>query len=306
MDKIICARLLVNFYGLNHSSRLVYLFEKKPEELSWKDYLGGKLPDWLVDLEKGDRLYERMRDHVEALHCCGINFCVYGDEDYPKQFYAMIDPPLFIGYRGQQTWKNSKLISVVGSREPNELSLMWLENHFVPVLQQLNLTTVSGGARGIDQKAHGLSLRYRQPTIAVLPSGLLNMYPSTMSDWQDEIIEFGGCILSEYSEQQRMRKDLFRHRNRLIAALSPVTFIVEAKMKSGTLMTANIAAQQGRVVFVVPGHPMMPSFSGNNLLLSEGATMIRDANDLSSTLLAEFGLFTSEKLPLDGEVMITY
>ncbi len=306
MDKIICARLLVNFYGINQASRLVYLFQEKPLNLNWKDYLGSKLPDWVLDLEKGDRLYERMCDHVEALHICGIRFVVYGDEDYPKQFYAMIDPPLFIGYRGHQAWKNQKNLSVVGSREPTELSLQWMENHLVPVIQNLQLTTVSGGARGVDQKAHGLSLRYRQPTIAVLPSGLLNMYPSTMSDWQDEILEFGGCIMSEYSEQQRMRKDLFRHRNRLIAALSPVTLIIEAKVKSGTIMTANIAAQQGKVVFVVPGHPMMPSFGGNNLLLSEGATLIRDASDLSSMLSVEFGFPVNEKLPIDNTSLSSY
>ena len=106
------------------------------------------------------------------------------------------------------------------------------------------------------------------------------------------IVEQGGCLLSEYDHAMPMQKYLFPHRNRLIAALGLATVIIEARLRSGTLITAEQACQAGRPVWVLPGHPQDPHFSGSLQLLMEGATMIRHAEDLRA-------LFTVEALSFD-------
>jgi len=113
------------------------------------------------------------------------------------------------------------------------------------------------------------------------------------------VIEGGGCFVSEYDFSQAMHKYLFHHRNRLIAALGAATLLVEARRKSGTLITAQQAAQLGRSVWVVPGHPQDPHFAGCLDLLSEGALMIRDAQDLSMYFSSEL---TDEKMSMAAVV----
>ncbi|MEN0058951.1 MAG: DNA-processing protein DprA, partial [Bdellovibrio sp.] len=174
-----------------------------------------------------------------------------------------------------------RALSVVGSREPCYDSLQWMEKELSAFCEEKKPLIVSGGARGVDQKSHGVALRKKHPTVVVLPSGLENMYPGTLLEWVKPVLDSGGCFLSEYAFTQRMHKYLFHHRNRLIAALGEATLLVEARRRSGTLMTANQAVQMGRPVWVVPGHPHDVHFSGSLDLLSEGALMVRDAQDLS-------------------------
>ncbi len=124
-------------------------------------------------------------------------------------------------------------------------------------------------------------------TVVVVPSGLGCLYPDTLKEWITPVLNQGGCFLSEYAFEQKMHKHLFHHRNRLIAALGKATLLVEARKRSGTLITAHQAIQLGRPLWVVPGHPHDPHFSGSLDLLSEGAVMIRDAQDLSMYFTSE-------------------
>lgn len=195
----------------------------------------------------------------------------FGEEKYPKALYSLEDPPLILYYRGNIECLNFPTLAVVGSREPVDKSLMWMEEYLLPVLQKKPMTLVSGGARGIDQKAHALSLRAQVPTVVVVPSGLNSLYPASLNEWQHEIVSAGGCILSEYEANQTMHKYLFHQRNRLIAALCSRVIIVEGKKKSGTLLTAQLALNLGKEIAVVPGHPLEGVYSGNLELLQDGA-----------------------------------
>ena len=210
----------------------------------------------------------------------GIRFIYPGHDLYPASLHRMYDPPLLLSYMGSPIWMSQHGLSVVGSRNPKIESLNWLEQSLPPLLLDNNIYVVSGGARGIDQMAHGLCLRYKTPTIVMVPSGLGELYPGELSKWATDIVRFGGALVSEYPYRQTIRKNHFQARNRLIAGFSLATLIVEAGTRSGTLITARQCTDQGRPLLVVPSHPLETNSRGGLDLLCEGATPVRDAEDL--------------------------
>lgn len=216
-----------------------------------------------------------------------IKVTIYGDDQFPTELYFMKDPPVLLFYMGSETWKNGPMVSVVGSREPQLKSLVWIEDEFSLFLKATNAITVSGGARGIDQKIHLSSLRLKLPTIVVIPSGLLQMYPEGLKSIKNSIIEYGGCFISEYLPRQRMNKYYFHERNRLISAFGCLTLIIEAKIKSGSMMTARLAADDGRPVLTLPGFPSENAYAGNLQLIYDGAQMVRCMLDLEQLFCAE-------------------
>lgn len=255
-------------------------------------------PDMFAYLDKNHALFKDLRESLRPLELLGIQLLCYGSEDYPTDCYRMDDPPFTLSYWGSPAWKTQRsslaTLSVVGSREPQRESLEWLEQDFAPFVEKERVCIVSGGARGVDQKSHSVALRKKVSTVVVLPSGLGEFYPATLKEWITPVLSGGGAFVSEYDFQQRMHKHLFHHRNRLIAALGRATLIVEARRRSGTLITAQQAAQLGRAVWVVPGHPRDPHFQGSLDLLSEGAQVIRDAQDLTMFFHSEL---CQEKFP---------
>ena len=208
------------------------------------------------------------------------------DAQYPKQLLQLSDPPIFLSVKGivpeAQRWH----LSVVGSRNPSHESLNWMEHQLTQIVKK-DCVLVSGAARGIDQRAHQLCLRNRKPTIAFLPSGLAQIYPQSFVRWQNDIIASGGCLISEYLPGEPMRTHHFHERNRMIAAYSPVLLVVEARLKSGSIMTANKAAEMGKPLATVPSFPDNLRFQGNLKLLFDGAQMVRDAYDLLALLSLE-------------------
>lgn len=244
------------------------------------DRLSEFFPELEVILSKNLSLYKDKQELNVLQKMKGVKFVCYGEDHYPLQCYLMAESPLCLSYVGSPCWQVEASISIVGSREPSSESLLWMEQELSSFLSKANPLVVSGGARGVDQKAHALALRKLCATAVVLPSGLGEIYPDSLKDWVRPIIDQGGCMISEYDYQQKMHKHLFHHRNRLIAALGSVTLLVEARRRSGTLITAHQAAQLGRSVWVVPGHPQDPHFQGSLDLLFDGAQIARDAEDL--------------------------
>jgi DNA processing protein len=226
--------------------------------------------------------YDNIAEEVERCRQEGHSFVTYGEDLYPIDCYLMQESPLTLSYWGSAAWIDHPGLAVVGSREPADLSLRWMEKELSEFCEARRVCVVSGGARGVDQKAHSLALRKKSPTIVVLPSGLNCLYPNSLVSWIDSVLQEGGCFLSEYPPSQVMHKYLFHHRNRLIAALGKCTLLVEARRQSGTLITAQQALQLGRAVGVVPGHPLDPHFGGSVDLLADGAFLVRDAQDLAS------------------------
>lgn len=243
--------------------------------------------DLFLAVQKNHDLFKRHCEESLKLKMLGVQLICYGDELFPESCYLMADPPLTLSYLGSSAWLNCRTLSVVGSREPCFESVQWMEQEFAPFCEIERPCVVSGGARGVDQKSHSVAMRKDTTTVVVMPSGLGNLYPESLKEWMAPILDRGGCFISEYSYEQRMHKHLFHHRNRLIAALGKATLLVEAKKRSGTLITAQQAVQLGRSVWVVPGHPRDPHFSGSLDLLAEGAQLVRDAQDLSMYFRSE-------------------
>ncbi len=182
---------------------------------------------------------------------------------------------------------NRPSIAVVGARKMNPWVIQWLELEFLPVLKRIDLSVISGGARGVDQWAHRMAIRAGQKTLAFLPSGLNKVYPKQLGT----LCQFPYFVMAtEYDSDIEMRKFHFHARNRLIAASSPLLFVVQAHKKSGSMMTARIALDIGCTVLTLPGHVMDPDFSGNNELLYDGAQLIRDGFDLEVLIRNEFSL----------------
>lgn len=237
-------------------------------------------PELHSDIQASAALFRTHCEESALLMKKGIQLVCYGEDLYPSSCYRMEEPPLTLSYQGAPAWQGSEALSVVGSREPAFESLQWMEKEFSAFCLKARPCVVSGGARGIDQKAHAIAVRSGLKTVVVLPSGLGALYPESLREWMEPVLAQGGCFLSEYAFEQRMHKHLFHHRNRLIAALGKATLLVEARRRSGTLITAQQALHLGRPVWVIPGHPLDGHFGGSLDLLTEGACLIRDAEDL--------------------------
>jgi len=248
------------------------------EEL--RQYLKNEEPFFFQEFCARPEVLRREGEELSRLLERGVNFTFVGEALYPPSFVNMPGAPLFLSYRGHAAWLWGESIAVVGSRDMSQLSHLWMEESFAEFLRYEKPVVVSGGARGVDQSAHRLALRNACSTVVVLPSGLENIYPKNLEDWQEKIIDGGGCLLSEYSYSEKMEKHFFHDRNRLIAGLGVLTLLVEARRRSGSLITAQKALQLGKSVLIVPGHPNDISHLGNLDLLSDGATPIRDAEDL--------------------------
>ena len=234
-------------------------------------------PDW----------YQKSVDLIKEFQAQNIHIIYPGHADYPEGFYKLSNPPLFLTYKGQPIWKDEKCLSVVGSRDPTSRALSWMDTHLRSVFSKV--CSISGGARGIDQKTHNISLRLQRPTVAFLPSGLQAIYPESLSELSDEIIQTGGALVSEFMPHVVIQRHHFHIRNRLIAAISDVLLVVEAKIKSGSILTANLASAMGQPLAVLPTFPDEIQSQGNLKLLFEGAQPVASAQDILSLIELEYG-----------------
>lgn len=201
-------------------------------------------------------------------------------DDFPARLLSLSRPPAILCYRGRPVWSGLECLSVVGSRRPSGDSLEWMRQHLLPAIANLEVTVSSGGARGIDAWAHEITLLAGRPPVCFLPSGILNPYPQDHGRLFDRIVAEGGALVSGFPPDAFMRKDYFHTRNRWIAGIATVTVIVEAQRKSGSLLTARLALDEGRSICTLPVSPNAVQGMGNLDLLYAGAQMIRDQNDL--------------------------
>jgi DNA processing protein len=175
------------------------------------------------------------------------------------------------------------IVAVVGTRKPTPYGKLMTEK-ISEDLAKAGVIVVSGLALGVDSLAHSAVLKAGGKTIAVLPSGLENIYPATNKPIAEKIVSGQGSLITEYSSKHKPRKVEFLERNRIIAALSDLVFIPEAAGNSGSLNTANHALQMNIPVAVLPGNVTSPMSSGTNHLLYSGARAVRDANDILQIL----------------------
>lgn len=196
----------------------------------------------------------------------------------PQLLNEIGDPPKGLYAIGNTDLLLRKSISIVGSRTPLPESIQVLEKIIPPLIQQ-GYVIVSGCAEGIDAIAHKIALKYQGQCIGVLGYGSDNRYPKTSHKLIDYLAN-KHLILSEYPSQTPIRKFQFIARNRIIAGLSPVTIIVQAAKKSGSMITAQMALEYNREVLVVPGRPFSPEYEGCNELINDGAQILYQLEQL--------------------------
>jgi len=206
----------------------------------------------------------------------GVSFLALGEADYPMRLSMIADPPPLLAMRGDLAILARPLIGVVGSRNASAAGMKFAAQ-IARDLGEAGFGIVSGLARGIDAAAHRASLT--TGTIAVLAGGHDRIYPAEHVPLVDDILLTGAAV-SEMPLAWEPRAPDFPRRNRLISGLSVGVVIVEAAKRSGSLITARMAGEQGREVFAVPGSPLDPRSEGANELIKQGATLITGAADV--------------------------
>jgi DNA processing protein len=233
----------------------------------------------------------------------GIGYVSFMIPHYPPLLREIWDPPALLFYRGRLPNPEQPMLAIVGTREPSPPAMLQAY-HIAKALAQEGIPVVSGLARGIDAMAHRGNSDGGAPTVAVLGSGLDEIYPGVNRTLAQRIVEQGGVLLSEYPPGTKPRKWHFPARNRIISALARGTLIVEAPAASGALITARFALEQGRDLWVASTGVMEGSYSplkaGTRKLVEEGAPLISSAGDI----LKEWGIVPKENSgenPIDKE-----
>lgn len=217
----------------------------------------------------------------EELTKFGAKLVMYGEEAYPRMLQVVHDAPPVLTVRGHaHLWNHDKIIGMVGARNASANGCAFARK-LASELGEAKYVVVSGLARGIDAAAHRGSLA--SGTVAVIGGGIDNIYPAENEILYNEIAE-AGAIISELPFGAKPHARSFPSRNRIIAGMSRATAVIEASLKSGSLITAHFANDYGRDVFAVPGSPMDPRCHGTNQLIRDGATMLESVRDVLNNM----------------------
>ena len=236
---------------------------------------------------------EAAEREIEAAQDLGVALIAIGEAGYPERLQMIDDAPPLIAVRGHLPALAMPAVAVVGSRNASAAG-MKLTQIFARGLSEAGFAVVSGLARGIDAAAHRASLA--KGTIAVLAGGQDRIYPPEHGDLLDEILP-AGVALTEMPLGWEPRARDFPRRNRLISGLALGVVIVEAAKRSGSLITARLALEQGREVFAVPGSPLDPRAEGTNSLIKQGATPVTETADIVAVLEPIMGMALTAREP---------
>ncbi len=212
---------------------------------------------------------------------------------YPALLRDIHLPPLVLYVYGVPVWHQKETIAFVGSRKANTYGKQAV-TVVVPELVHQGWVTVSGGAYGIDAAVHSVTIEVGGATIAVLGSGLLKPYPADHKKLFDKIVATGGAVVSSFSLETAPHPGNFPSRNRIISGMSKGTVVVQAAEKSGALITARYALEQGRSVFAIPGSITDSLSKGCHTLLQNGARLVVDPQDI----MDEYGVTQQRQMTL--------
>jgi DNA processing protein len=213
----------------------------------------------------------------------GYQFVTSADSVYPRRLRDLYDPPPVLYFRGSIHVLDGRVVAVVGSRGATPYGRS-MAGAVAGDFAVYGATVVSGLARGIDAAAHRGSIQQQAPTVAVIGSGLGALYPPYHSQLAHEIVAAGGAVISEFPTKMPARPHHFPMRNRLVAALADATFVIEAGIRSGALITARLAGDLGRHVFALPGDVGRSTSEGSNGLIKDGVALATGAADVASVL----------------------
>ncbi len=247
------------------------------------------------ELSKIDRLTPAMRDllqrkpvqypierELELIEEYGCQVLTLYDTAYPALLKEIDTPPIVIYIRGELTSEDSLSLALVGSRDAKDYGRK-ASYRLSYQLAQRGLTIVSGLAKGIDTAAHRGALESGGRTVAVMGSGLSFVYPAANTDLAEKITA-SGALISEFPMETTPKPNNFPRRNRIISGLTLGTVVVEASNRSGALITARLAGEQGREVFAVPGEIFSELSTGTHRLINNGAKLVNTVDDLLNEL----------------------
>lgn len=233
--------------------------------------------DWHTKPQK-DPNYSALRQTKDCLDRGVCKAVTIADHNYPPLLRSLPDAPLILFYRGNLELLSLPSLAVVGGRMCTA-SARALCRRWVPQLAERGLCIVSGLARGVDAEAHLAALSYGANTVAVLAGGLGRLYPKEHRELFERIAE-SGCVVSEQLWPVSAKRFDFPKRNRIVSGLCAVTLIVEASLKSGSLITARHALSQGREVAAIPNSPLVHDLQGPNELIKQGACLVTNPQDV--------------------------
>ncbi|MBI5415782.1 MAG: DNA-protecting protein DprA [Candidatus Omnitrophica bacterium] len=276
-------RKLLEYYG--GALKVLSLTE---EQLTADQAVSSMLAAAIVQFPK-DEFLSSERSLVARQHARVLTF---QDKDYPSRLRDIADAPVVVYVRGQLSVELAPAIAVVGSRRAS-LYGMAVAEQFAGRLAELGITVVSGMAKGIDAAAHRGALRAGGATVAVLGCGLNTIYPPENEKLFTEIAA-GGAVISEFPMTMPPIAHNFPRRNRIISGLSLGVIVVEAAQKSGALITADFALEQGREVYAVPGNVNSMTSQGVHNLIKQGAKLVTSVEDILEDLSPHLRAVTGE------------
>ncbi|MCL1910969.1 MAG: DNA-processing protein DprA [Leptospirales bacterium] len=295
----LCAVALSIASGI--SSALRDKMETRPAELfemlggaslSTQPFIAANYPSSAI--EAADAILEKL-EYAKDIHLLH-----YWNEAYPKLLRQISSPPVVLYHRGAVPPEKS--VAIVGSRKPSEYSRR-VTRVVAENLVGAGFAITSGMARGIDAEAHSAALACGGSTAGILANGIDIVYPASNRDIYYKIIENGSSsLISEYPPEIYSGRWTFVRRNRIISGLSAAAIVIQAGARSGALITARYAAEQGRDVFVCPGGALDEDFIGCHKLIDDGARILYDLDALTAALTDEFqlNLFRANVAPLTG------
>ena len=261
---------------LEHFGSAEAIWYAEPEEI--RQVLPDKMGEVLLTSRDEDQLNEWIIELEEKQ----IDFYSYWHPRYPKLLKEIYHPPMGIYVRGELPDDEIDTVAIIGARKCSRYGAT-VAYEIAKDLGKTNVIVVSGMARGIDSEGHKGILDGGGKTIAVLGCGVDICYPSENRELMERIVE-NGCVLSEYPPGMPAVPGNFPARNRIIAGLSKMVVVVEAGKKSGTLITADMALECGRDVYVVPGNVTSALSYGTNALIKQGCPIITEGKDILISL----------------------
>lgn len=275
---------LLSYYGSIEATLSVK--SKEIESLEWLSDAGKGAILKGIDLEKEYELYERMIKK-------GVNFVIQEDENYPKRLLSMYDPPWFLYFVGELPENKFPSIAIIGARECSAYGSE-AARRLAKDLAINKIQVVSGLAKGVDGYAHRGALEGDGKTFGVIGSGVNICYPRENYQLYHDVENQGG-ILSEYPMGSPALPFHFPMRNRIIAGLSDGILVVEAKEKSGTLITVDCGLEQGKDIYALPGKMTDELSIGCNRLIQNGAKLIQSSNDIIDELVDKYPFLKQKK-----------
>jgi DNA processing protein len=260
---------------INQFNSIEELYNATKEELLDKEGIGENTAKIILNQDKR----KEVEQHLKYINNNNIEIITIKEKEYPQILKQIYDPPIAIYLVGNKKILNNLNIAIIGCRECSNYGKN-IARKLAYNIAKNKINIISGLAKGIDIEAHIGTLEARGKTIAVLGNGIDTIYPKENIKIAKEIIKNGGAIITEYPLGTKPEKKNFPERNRIVSGMSKGIIVVEAKEKSGTLITVDFALEQGRDVFVVPGNLNSENSIGTNELIKQGAKIITDYRDI--------------------------